>query len=201
MTTDNFADLPSLEDIRKQLLTAASVPARRPRRVRLLGWRRTVAVVIALAVPAGAAIATISQQDEDQHVHWQSVAQGRDPNYGRYEIVNGLAGRRECFGINLPDQNLPGVARAISATCADNPALSVAFMRGQPGTLAYGVTSAQTQSVTLSGPGQPPRHARLINGPGDTTYFVVSSPERIPKAQITALDNDGQTIAQQTLPD
>ena len=74
-------------------------------------------------------------------------------------------------------------------------------MRGQHGTLAYGVTSSETHSVTLSGPGQPPLEAKLINGPADAKYFVVSSPDRIRRPQIIATGDDGQTIAQQTLPD
>jgi hypothetical protein len=182
------------------------------RRISLTDVRGIALVGVALAAfGGGAAIAAISQGDAarpaawDEHVQWQSVGQGQDANFGRYQIFrmpDGVApGGQACFGISLPDQDLPGVARAIAAGCGTDATLGVAFMRGNTGTLAYGFTSGNAESVTLDGAGHGPRQGRVISGPGEKKYFVVSSPDRLAQAHLRAVDAQGKTTAEETSQD
>jgi len=165
--------------------------------------------VAMLAFGGGAAIAAIMQGDAavvpsqaDENAQWQSVAKGRDASFGRYEIFRADVAGKDCIGLRLPDQDPPGVARAIDASCLEGTPLQVGFIRGKAGTLAFGVASDETQSVTLTGVGQSPRQGSVLDGgPANTKFVLVSSPERLANAEVRAVDGAGRPIGSQTAPE
>jgi hypothetical protein len=159
-----------------------------------------------LALGGGAAIAAIggdasSPRSDDEGLQWESLANGTDPNFGRFELFRASAGPRECIGISLPDQDPAGVKQAIAGSCIDDPALHVSFIRGRSGTFAAGVTTEEATSVTLRGAGRPPEAGRIVVARGSRKYFVVSSGLPLTKAEVRASDAQGRTIGAHQSPE